>query len=591
MDAVSTLGALIRRHWLLFTLGQICMLIAAAAGLAFPWTVRNLFGSVLGSTSTAGLFVSVGALGAVLLARDVADYAKRRVIGSVSERIVYSMREQIYDSLLSRAIAFFDHRNPGEIASAASNDINAVQAGLTVTLTGLVQQAMTLATVVVMLFVLDAPLAATVCLFVPPIILASRAMAKRASRTTARRQRALGEIMNVVQQSVAGIEVIRSYLLEGEARRLYRAQNNESYRSSVRSVGITASSALVSGLLGSLFLLLVMGLGGYRVIRGALTAPDLIAFILYSEMVTGPFVALASLIPDIARSKAAYRRIRTLFADPPQSQPQPSATNRRGSEQSQARSVRRGGKVEFSDVGFSYDGVVDVLKGISFHADPGEMVALVGPSGAGKSTIIRLLPRLYDPDTGTIRIGGVDITAMPIDNLRASIGMVSQDPFIFNMSVGDNIRCGNPNASDAEVERAAKLAYADEFIRELPNGYETAVGEGGSRLSGGQRQRIAIARAFLKDPAVLVLDEATSALDGRSERIVHEAVDDLTAERTTIVIAHRLETIRNADRIIVLDDGRIVAQGTHRSLLRGCDLYRELYRSADRGAVRIGVSR
>jgi len=610
-----SLSSLLRKRWQVFALGQLCMLVAAAAALAFPWTVRNLFGSVLGSNDVSNLLLSIGVLGGVLVVRDVADYAKRRVIGSVSERMVHSMREQIYDAVLSLPSSFFDRQRPGAIASAASNDVNAVQAGLTVALTDLMQQAFTLVAVVTMLFVIDPILAATVCLFVPPIICSSRVMARRASRTTERRQRVLGEIMNIVQQSVAGMEVIRSYLLEGAARAIYREQNDESYRASIQSVGIGASASLVSAILGSLFLLTVMGVGGFRVIGGALTAPDLIAFILYSEMVTGPFVRLASLVPEIAKARTAYRRIGTLLedaaeGDSPRAPTADTAASRTTTDEP-AKECRQSdggpsdnlrphaapvataerrevkpvtGMVEMAAVSFSYEPGQQVLHEVSFRAEPGEVVALVGPSGAGKSTVIRLIPRLYRPSSGSILIDGTDIDSLGTASLRSSIGVVSQNPFLFDLSVRDNIRCGDLEASDEAIEWAAAEAYAQEFIERLPEGYDTQLGEGGSRLSGGQRQRIAIARAFLKDPRILLLDEATSALDTQSERFVQAALRRLAGGRTTIVIAHRLETIRHADRIVVLDEGTVVDVGAHEDLVERCELYRSLYRAAETGS-------
>jgi ATP-binding cassette subfamily B protein len=340
----------------------------------------------------------------------------------------------------------------------------------------------------------------------------------------------------------------------------------------------------VSSALGSLFLLTVMGIGGLRVIHGAMTTPDLIAFILYSEMITGPFVALASLVPELAKARTAYGRIRRLFEDAPEvgrsvaaGEEGDAPINEKGKPER-----RLAGTVDFSHVSFAYRPETPVLEDVSFRANPGELVALVGPSGAGKSTIFRLLPRLYESGSGSITIGGEDASVVPVEALRSSIGLVSQDPFLFDMTVEENIRCGNPDASFDEVTQAAMRAHAAEFIERLPEGYSTTVGEGGSQLSGGQRQRIAIARAFLKDPSVLLLDEATSALDGRSERIVEEAIQDLAEGRTTIVIAHRLETIRNADKIIVVDHGRIVDEGPHEALIERCSLYQALYRSAER---------
>jgi ABC-type multidrug transport system fused ATPase/permease subunit len=597
------------KQWARFSVGQVFMLIAAGAGLMFPWTVRDLFAGVLDSDRIGPLVRSIIVLGSVMLLREVAEYAKRRLLGGVSERIVYRLRERVYNGILIRSLGFFTNESSGDISSTASNDINAVQSGITVALTNLIQQVVVLATVITVLFLIDARLAALVCIFVPPLILLGRILARRSAKTVAKRQRILGEIMGIVQQSVAGIEVIRSYLLEGIASKMHTEKNDQSLKTSDQTVKIAAESTFWSGILGSLFLLTVMGVGGYRVIQGALTGPDLIAFILYSEMVTGPFVQLASLVPEIAKSRTAYARIQNLIEDSSADSTGVAGKNLatrdgfdaavhfRTSQVSKRSTPLAGGSIEFQNVCFTYDDVNDVLKNTSMTIPYGKTTALVGPSGAGKSTVFRLIPRLYDSTRGTILINGHNIHDLSPVLLRAAIGVVHQDPFIFDMSVADNIRCGSPDASNEEVVRAARLANADEFIGRLEHGYETVVGENGSRLSGGQRQRVAIARTFLKNPRFLLLDEATSALDGVSERAVLDALESLKTGRTTMMIAHRLETILDADSIIVLDSGTVVDSGTHSELMSRCSLYGELYQkavgvtgAADANAVGVAVN-
>ena len=577
----SILG-LIKKHWFRFSAGQLGMLLAAAAGLMFPWTVRNLFAGVLESDDARRLYASILVLGGVLFVREVAEYGKRRLLGGVSERIVHVLRERIYSGILIRSLVFFNGHSSGVIASTASNDINAVQTGLTGVLTSLIQQIITLSTVVTVLFLIDAPMALLVCLFVPPLLLVSRILARLSAKTMAKRQRILGEIMAIVQQSIAGIEVIRSFLLEGIASKMHSEKNDQSLVESSQSVKISAASTFWSGLLGSLFLLSVMGVGGYRVIQGALTAPDLIAFILYSEMVTGPFVQLASLVPEIAKTKTALGRITTLIDDVEATQKfgYDASVRFPGSNGGELARPIDGGTIEFRNVSFRYGESTDVLTGASFRIPHGKTIALVGQSGAGKSTLFRLITRLYDPTDGEITISGRNNREIPTSALRSAIGVVHQDPFIFDMSVADNIRCGSPDATIEDVVHAAELANVDGFVRHLSNGYETLVGENGSRLSGGQRQRIAIARTILKNPPFLLLDEATSALDGVAEQAVLDALESLKEGRTTVIIAHRLETIRDADSIIVLHDGSVADVGTHAELIRRCDIYRDLYRSA-----------
>ena len=550
-----------------FLAGQLCMLLAAAAGLAFPWAVRGLFGSILDSGQIRRLVVSVVALGGVLVARDVAIYLRRKLMGRIGERIVFNLRERIYDSLLTRSFGLFAKSDPGEVGSAASNDIHEVQRGLTEVLTGLIEQVVTLGAVISMMFIIEPRLAALILLIVPPTILIGRIMSKRAERTTEKHQRVLGEIMGVIQQTISGIEIIRSYLLEGAARRIYREQNRMSFDASVRNIEIGAAASFWSGLLGNLFLIATMAIGGVLVVSNSLTAPDLIAFILYAEMLAGPFVALSSLVPSVARSRTAYRRIQDLL-----DQETELFTGSR--HVPDPGSVR--GNVEFDSVSFAYDDSCEVLSSVSLVARPGELLALVGPSGAGKSTIARLLPRLYDPVSGAILIDGVDIRSYSRDDLRSLVGLVPQNPYVFNMSIGDNIRCGNPDASEDEIVAAAESAGALDFIQATSDGFETIVGSDAGKLSGGQRQRIAIARCFLKNPRILILDEATSALDGMSETTVTASLSRLYRGRTTIVIAHRLATVTRADRIVVLDGGRVVDSGSHSELHDRCALYHDL---------------
>jgi ATP-binding cassette subfamily B protein len=306
---------------------------------------------------------------------------------------------------------------------------------------------------------------------------------------------------------------------------------------------------------------------------------DLIAFILYSEMVTGPFVALSTRLPELAKARAAYRRITAVLHE---STPDPMLRGGR----SAGRLPISPGPIEFRNVRFSYEGVHDALAGASFVVQPGETVALVGPSGAGKSTIIRLIPRLYDPQDGAVAIDGKDLRDIDVGDLRSGIGVVPQDPFLFNMTIAQNIACGNVDATAASIEAAARRAHVTEFTDAMADGLDTVVGDGGSRLSGGQRQRIAIARAFLKNPSILLLDEATSALDTRAEAIVRAALEELRAGRTTFVIAHNPKTFRTADRIIVVERGLVAAIGTHEELMESCRLYRDLAGGGERGSQR-----
>ena len=373
--------------------------------------------------------------------------------------------------------------------------------------------------------------------------------------------------MDIINQSVAGIAIIKAFGLERLAAGLFQNENERIHNYSCQNVRIGAGAQCLIGLLNGMFLLVVIGLGAFRVNSGHLTPADLIAFILYSEMIAGPTSTLAGTYIEISKATAAFQRLSSLLGASDKVQNPPNARIPSTPE----------GHIAFENVSFSYDGETGVLKNIDLTVQPGETVALVGPSGGGKSTLAKLIPRFHDPSEGNVLIDGIPTTQTDLTFLRDQIAFVPQETFLFNLTIADNIACGRPNAALEEIERAAQLANAHDFITAMPNGYQTEIGEGGARLSGGQRQRIAIARAFLRNPRILILDEATSALDTVSERIVQRAVGKLMTGRTTLIIAHRLATIEKANRVAVLKDGHIHAIGPHTELLQTCPFYRELY--------------
>jgi subfamily B ATP-binding cassette protein MsbA len=451
-----------------------------------------------------------------------------------------------------------------------TNDINLVQSGLSSGLTYTIQQVISLIGVTVLLVGIDWVLTLTIFATIPIIMLISKLMGDKIKTIAKSAQERLAYLTNIISESVSGIDVIKAFVLEQYARGLFQGENNQILSKSLHSIRITAGARLIIGLLNSAFTLIVIGFGGYRVALGHLTPSDLIAFILYAEMVVGPVALLAGIYIEINKALAAFSRIDGILIAPKVIQVD-RPTVRSGTTQPIS------GHLEFEQVAFSYDGHRDVLRQIALAAAPGETVALVGPSGAGKSTLVKLIPRFYDPTAGRILIDGQELKDMDLQFVRSQIAIVPQDTYLFGMSIYENIACGRPDATEDEIVQAAHLANAHEFILEQPDGYYTQIGERGARLSGGQRQRIAIARAFLKDPRILILDEATSALDAHSEQKVQDALDKLMQSRTTIIIAHRLSTIQGADKLVVLQDGRVLAVGTHHELLTRCDFYSGLY--------------
>lgn len=550
----------------------IAMVIGAGLGLVMPLAVGQIVNLITGDQALPiaqiALILMIVAIGDVIV-----SFIQTYSLAFVGERVVSDLRLAAYRHLQQLDLAFFDQRRTGEITSRITNDVTLIQSAVTTNLATLLQGVIQLAGAVILMVVVSWQLSGLALVLVPTLVLIAAGFGRWLRRISTAVQDRLADATSILEETVAGARVVRSFGREPYEIERFRTAVEATFATAMKRARVRALFQPAMSLAVWVALIGMLVVGGYLVSVGSLTPGDLVAFLFYAGMAAGSMGAFAGLFGQIQEALGAVARVFELLdqqpavADAPDAIPLPPVQ----------------GKVEFCAVSFAYQRAENgqaapiVLRNFSLAIEPGEMVALVGPSGAGKSTIVSLIPRFYDVQAGSVLIDGYDVRRVQIRSLREQIGIVPQETLLFSGSIRDNIRYGRLEASDAEVEAAARMANAHEFICQLPDGYDTPVGERGVRLSGGQRQRIAIARAILKDPRILILDEATSSLDSESERLVQEALERLMAGRTSIVIAHRLSTVQRADRIVVVVAGEVVEQGSHRQLLARGGVYARLY--------------
>ena len=548
----------------------VAVVIASGLGLVFPAVVGDLvdtaFGTTGGDTSTLDRIALI--LFGVFLVQAVFDFFRTYLLAYIGEGVVADLRAKLYTHLINLPVKFFDSRKTGEITSRLTSDVTVVQNTVSQALAQLVSQTITLIGGVALLVSLSPRLSLIVLSVVPVIILAATFFGGRLRRVSTEFQDRIADANASAEETIAAVRVVQWFNAQGEQISRYVGLVQDSFQVALRRARLRAFFIPSVTLAMFSAISLVLWYGGRLVLGGSLTGGDLVSFLLYTFTVAGAIGTFTGLYSQFQEALGASKRIFDLLDEvsdlPVTAKP------------TVLKDVR--GKLSFENVSFRYDQRdADVLKNITLEVQPGETVALVGPSGAGKTTLVSLIPRFYDPTAGTIRLEGVDLKDQRLEDLRDHMAAVPQETQLFSGSVGENIRFGKPEATDDEVVAAARAANAHDFISAFPGGYDTVVGERGMQVSGGQRQRIAIARALLKNPRVLILDEATSALDNESEAVVQDALERLMKERTTVVIAHRLSTVQNADRIVVMDDGCVVQTGTHEALLAQIGLYRELY--------------
>lgn len=498
--------------------------------------------------------------------KGLSRYVQEYSIKTAGQLIVQDVRNDLYSHSMGLSMKYYVRNSTGNMMSRILNDVGVMQRSAADVLVDAIRESFTLIGLTASAFYSDWRLACVAFLVLPLALGPASLIGRKIKEYTQRSQVTMGHLTAVLQESFSGVKVIKAFGTEAYETVRFKAENLAFYRFIRKTLKYDSASAPVIEILASLGIAGIFWYGLHRVISGAITQGELFAFAASVLMMYTPVKRLIKVNNQIQRSIGAAERVFEVLDEIPDIKDQPGA---------KALSRVRG-EVAFANVSFAYDDE-PVLQDITLRADPGEVVALVGPSGAGKSTLVGLITRFYDPQAGAITIDGEDIRQVTLDSLKTNIALVDQETFLFNDTLRNNIRYGRRDATDAEVEEAARLAYADEFISQLPEGYESNIGDRGVRLSGGQRQRICIARAILRDAPILILDEATSALDTESEAMVQKALANLMRNRTTFVIAHRLSTVMHADKIIVLQDGRIDDVGTHQELLGRSGLYRTLY--------------
>ena len=498
-----------------------------------------------------------------------ADWTMARV----SQRALKQMRRDLFEHLQALSLRFFDRNPAGELMSRLTNDIDAINQAVSQNVTSIIASVLTLVGILIAMFVLNFWLALASLLVVPIMFWFTTFVAKYTRRGFRALQKDLGELNGTMEETISGQRVVKAFRRSDSAVERFRLYNQAVYQSGMYANSYALLLMPLTNVLGNFFVIVLAGLGGWLTLKGLATIGTIATFITYGQRFIQPLRQLANMYNAIQAALAGAERVFEILDTPIELQDAPDAV---------ALTVVRG-HVLFKDVKFGYLADVPVIKNMTLEAQAGQTIALVGPTGAGKTTIINLLTRFYDIDSGSICIDGDDIRQIKKADLRRKLGLVLQDTFLFSGTVMDNIRYGRLEASDQECIEAARMADADHFIRQLPQGYQTQLSERASNLSQGQRQLLAIARAILADPSILILDEATSSVDTRTEARIQKALLKLMEGRTSFVIAHRLSTIRDADNVVVINDGEIIEQGSHLELLEKRGFYHHLYMSQFKG--------
>ncbi|NTU43221.1 MAG: ABC transporter ATP-binding protein [Nitrospirales bacterium] len=546
-------------------LAAVTSLLVSATNGGLAWLVKPaLDGLFVKKDATLLVLLPLGVLVLYFL-KGLFSFLQAYLMKAISAKVVRDIRNRLYAHLLALPVDEFKKESSGALLSRTINDASVLQNVLANGVRDLFVETATAVALIAVAFYRRWDLALIAVTVLPLSLNGVKRLGKRLKKVSDEGQKKISLITELLTETFSGIKMVKVFGKEGALRDLFVRKNQDYYREIMRSVRISEGTSLMMDTVGALGISFVLWYGGRLVIVGEMSAGDFFSFLTALLMIYTPAKRIANASNNIQQAKAVMERLDELLI-------------RQGEKDGLDELPPLSDRIEFRDVGFKYPTSRDyVLKDVSMTVLKGEIVAIVGRSGAGKTSLVDLIPRFYDPLQGSVLIDGKDIATVSLRSLRDQVGLVSQDVILFNDTVRANISFGKPDASEDEIVGAAKAAYAHDFIMNLPQGYDTLIGERGVMISGGQRQRLSIARAILKNPPILILDEATSALDTESEMMLQKALDSLMAERTTIVIAHRLSTIKKADRIIVLEKGMIVEAGSHETLLQGDGIYRRLH--------------
>ncbi|MBU0567063.1 ABC transporter ATP-binding protein/permease [bacterium] len=550
---------------LVFTL--ICMVGASAFTLALPWVIKDLITEALEKADLASLNLILFSTILVIFLKSLFEYGEQFLANFVAQKVIFELRNQLFNHLTRLSLKFYKDTHTGELLSRLINDTNLLQHFVTSTVIKLLREPLIIIGAIILLFQIHLKLALLSLTVGPFIALVIIVFGRKMRKISRRVQEKIADITSLFKETSSNIATVKIFGSEQFEAQRFMAENRNYFNSYMKGVKLLVASSPITGFLGLLGVVGVLAYGGREVIAGELASGELIGFALYLVTIYSPIKRLVGANLSIQQARVAASRIFEIIDKEEMIK-----------EDREAGEIKiNRGEIEFKEVCFAYNEEKEVLTNINLKIASGEALAIVGPSGVGKTTLVNLIPRLYDPTKGEILIDGQEIKNVRLKSLRSQMSMVAQEPGLFSGTVKENIAYGKMGASLEEIKEAARMANAHNFILGLENGYDTPIGEGGAKLSGGQRQRLSIARALIRKPKILILDEATSALDTESEHLIQEALSKIMHLQTTIIIAHRLSTVINSDRIIVFAQGRIAEAGAHKDLLKAGGIYNKLY--------------